>query len=292
MNYTDPYGLIGKMPILASVSGGKDSLAMCLWLREQGLEFDTVFMDTGWEHPDTYTYLRDVLDPLIGPIHWIESEGMVALVRRKAMFPSRVRRFCTQELKVYPVSRWISERYEGCVINAVGIRAGESKARAKLTEWEDCPPIGAAAVWRPLIGWSEQDVIDIILRHGVPPNPLYLRGATRVGCFPCIYARKSEVRLMADLWPERIDEIRELEAEITVAADARAAAKDETNEHPRALFQWRGPGGGMAMMPIDQVVDWSRTTRGGRQYDLLGPDEDEGCMRWGLCETATDEDER
>lgn len=36
-------------PIVASVSGGKDSTAMCLWLQEQGLEFTPVFLDTGWE---------------------------------------------------------------------------------------------------------------------------------------------------------------------------------------------------------------------------------------------------
>ena len=27
---------------------------MSLWLTEQGIEHDRVFLDTGWEHADTY----------------------------------------------------------------------------------------------------------------------------------------------------------------------------------------------------------------------------------------------
>lgn len=289
--YTDPLGLIGRMPVLASVSGGKDSAALCLWLRERGIAFDAMFLDTGWEHPATYDYLRDVLEPRIGPIAWVSAgETLPDIARRKAMFPSRLRRWCTQQLKVYPAAKHITERYEGCVINAVGVRAGESKARADLEEWEAFPPIGAAAVWRPLIAWSEQDVIDMLRRHDLPPNPLYLRGATRVGCFPCINSNKAEVRLVADLWPERIDEIRALEAEVSEAAAARAEAKGE-DVHARTFFQGRGPasmGGRANAMPIDDVVEWSKTSSGGRQFELFPPAEDAGCMRWGLCEVADD----
>lgn len=35
--------------VVASVSGGKDSGAMSLYLTELGIEHDRVFMDTGWE---------------------------------------------------------------------------------------------------------------------------------------------------------------------------------------------------------------------------------------------------
>jgi len=33
-----------------SLSGGKDSTAAALWLREQGIPHVRLFMDTGWEH--------------------------------------------------------------------------------------------------------------------------------------------------------------------------------------------------------------------------------------------------
>jgi hypothetical protein len=44
--------------VIASVSGGKDSAAMSLWLMEQDIDHDRVFLDTKWEHPATYEYLR------------------------------------------------------------------------------------------------------------------------------------------------------------------------------------------------------------------------------------------
>mgnify|MGYP005834036721 CR=1 FL=1 len=40
---------IGDRQVIASVSGGKDSTAMCLNLQELGIPFRPVFMDTGVE---------------------------------------------------------------------------------------------------------------------------------------------------------------------------------------------------------------------------------------------------
>ena len=49
--------LAGRL-VVASVSGGKDSAALSLWLTENGVEHRRVFADTGWEHASTYEYLR------------------------------------------------------------------------------------------------------------------------------------------------------------------------------------------------------------------------------------------
>ena len=54
-------------PIVCSVSGGKDSIAMALWIKEQGLEESNdvhyVFADTGWEHPVLYEYIESTVKP-------------------------------------------------------------------------------------------------------------------------------------------------------------------------------------------------------------------------------------
>lgn len=60
--------------VVASVSGGKDSAALSLWLTEQGIDHDRVFMDTGWEHPDTYEYLRGTLAAKLGAITELRGE--------------------------------------------------------------------------------------------------------------------------------------------------------------------------------------------------------------------------
>jgi 3'-phosphoadenosine 5'-phosphosulfate sulfotransferase (PAPS reductase)/FAD synthetase len=122
--------------VVASVSGGKDSAAMCLWLQEQGIPHERIFMDTGWEHPLTYEYLRGPLTAALGPIRELRGPLLMEdLCRKKWMFPSRQRRFCTQELKIKPAIAYL-ETLDCEYVNAVGIRAQESAARSLLTEWE------------------------------------------------------------------------------------------------------------------------------------------------------------
>ena len=275
--------LAGRL-VVASVSGGKDSAAVSLYLQELGIEHQRVFLDTGWEHPATYEYLRGELTRVLGPIEEIRGPlSMAELVLLKGMFPSRLRRFCTEQLKVLPMRRYLATLAAEAV-NVVGIRAAESKARSLMAEWEWSDAVDCA-VWRPIIAWSLDDVIAIHKRHGLKPNPLYLLGVNRVGCWPCIFARKAEIRLMADIDPGRIAELRELEHRVTAQAAAKYQERGETLQYHRGWFQ--APlGDSGEPWPIDKVVTWSRTARGGRQLELFAPsDGDAGCMRWGLCET-------
>lgn len=253
--------------IVASISGGKDWSAMSLYLHELGIEHKRVFLDTGWEHPNTYEYIDQVLEPKLGKIERIKSDfTMVSLIRKKGMFPSRLIRFCTQELKVKPIIKYL-ESLDDEPVNAVGIRAQESAARSKLQSWEwqkgfDCE------VWRPILDWKFENVVEIHKKHGLQPNPLYLKGAERVGCFPCIHARKKEIKFIAEQMPERIDTIRELE-----------------KENGYTFFQ-----GSKQRLQIDDVVEWSKTARGGKQFELFDATDDQaGCMRWGLCDLSKNE---
>lgn len=301
--------------VVASISGGKDSAAMSLWLHEQGIEHDRVFFDTGWEHELTYKYLRGPLTEKIGPVVEVKApvpdvpldrlsprvrvaiEGgsaMVARILKKGMFPSKRRRFCTQELKALPARAYLKSRIDAGedVINCVGIRAAESEKRSRMTEWEHSDDFDCD-VWRPLLTWSEQEVIDIHKRHGLVPNPLYLQGASRVGCWPCIYARKSEIRHIAEVDPERIALLRELEHDVYALAKERYDARNETFEslgyQAPAWFQAPLGGSGEPWL-IDRVIEWARTIRGGVEEDkqeLLFASHNDGCMRWGLCETES-----
>jgi hypothetical protein len=84
--------------------------------------------------------------------------------------------------------------------------------------------------------------------------------------------------MVAEIWPERIDEIRALEWAVTVAAKAKKEAKGEQLIHPRTLFRERRPGMDAG---IDAQVEWAYTG----QVDMF-EHEDPGCARWGLCESA------
>ena len=72
----------------------------------------------------------------------------------------------------------------------------ETYRSKEVREW--CSKYDASVI-RPIFRWTSQNVIDCILNAGQKPNPLYYKGFSRVGCFPCIMCRKREVlQLMQD----------------------------------------------------------------------------------------------
>ncbi|WP_339823967.1 phosphoadenosine phosphosulfate reductase family protein [Sulfitobacter dubius] len=298
------------LPVIASVSGGKDSTAMCLHLREREINYTPVFIDTGWESEQTYNYIENTLPEIIGEITTIVKvidlpddveqiarsfedrmgrySPMIRRILKYGSFPSRKARWCTVDLKVDTMKRHISKIDED-VVNAVGIRAEESSSRSQMGEWEYSTSY-QCEVWRPIIGWTLQDVIDIHHRHGVAPCSLYLKGASRVGCWPCIYARKAEIRRIGDSDPERIALIRDLEEAVAPIAAKRRRAAGKPKQNAPAWFQARTGRSG-ACWPIDKVVSWSRTAaRRVNQFEMFAPtSRDSGCMRWGLCDTGADQ---
>lgn len=126
--------------VVAAISGGKDSAALSLWLHEQGIEHRRVFADTGWEHPWTVEYVHETLQKRLGHIDVVSSQkgGFADLCRQRGMFPSRLRRFCTQELKVFPIREYLAELDDP--INAVGI-----EIRALEAELQDAAEARYAA---------------------------------------------------------------------------------------------------------------------------------------------------
>jgi 3'-phosphoadenosine 5'-phosphosulfate sulfotransferase (PAPS reductase)/FAD synthetase len=294
------------MITVLSLSGGKDSTAAGLFLLEQGIDHVRVFNDTGWEHQSLYDHL-DYLEEQLGPIIRVKSDIVIpegweeevtaieaklgrpsAMVRwtvKKAMFPSRMRRYCTQELKVKPFLKW-ARAQDDDILHVVGIRAEESAARAELPERETMPGAEDIEVWRPLIRWTLADVVDIHARHNVLPCKLYLEGATRVGCWPCIMANKAELAMLGKD-DARVDVIRDLEALVGKVLIQRK--QDETVRNLPAFFQSRAPDKDKRYpsVPIDNVLEWARTAYGGRQFELFAADPaDAGCMRWGMCDTG------
>jgi 3'-phosphoadenosine 5'-phosphosulfate sulfotransferase (PAPS reductase)/FAD synthetase len=260
------------------LSGGKDSTGTALWLiHESGVPRDTLrftFCNTHNEHRFTYEHI-DMLSRRFqewgcAPVVTLEPErGFFELAKWKKRFPSRKARFCTQFLKVIPsredVMRLIRADYE--VIVHSGVRAAESPDRAKLIERGFSDMFGCV-VNRPLLHWSLGQVLEIHKRYDMPLNPLYSYGATRVGCFPCINSKKSEIKLISIHFPERIDQIREQEGQFggkTNDISTFFARKTVPERYRSKTIQTKS--GPMKVATIDDVVCWSHTGKRAREIE-------------------------
>jgi 3'-phosphoadenosine 5'-phosphosulfate sulfotransferase (PAPS reductase)/FAD synthetase len=303
---------------IVSVSGGKDSTALYLLaLQRLGVNgFRAVFCDTGHEHQLTYDYVRNLHSATGGPkvefIHadfterlktratnlqkfW-EKDGVpqerIDAVKRmikptgnpfldlcilKGRFPSTRARFCTEELKVEPFTQQIAlpALRQGSVLHWRGIRRDESKSRENAKKFERGD--FGLRVFQPLVDWSAEDVFAMHKKHSLEPNPLYMMGFGRVGCMPCIMCTKSEMAEISTRFPSEVARVREWE---------RLVAKMSKRGRGTFFANDKIPHEGSSGVTIDQVADWSKTSRGGRQYDLFFEPTDVGeCSSlYGLCE--------
>lgn len=201
----------------------------------------------------------------------------------KGRFPSRKAQFCTEELKRnMAVEFQLSLVDSGhSVISWQGIRRTESFNRRNAKKAERVGP--RMRIFRPIVDYSADQVFAVAAHYGIRPNPLYMQGMGRVGCMPCINANKGELLEISRRFPEEIERIAEWERMVgnagkrgfsTMMADAHDAS------------DWREV---FADLNIWSRVEWSKTTRGGKQFDLLANDDVTGCSSsYGLCDSLAE----
>ncbi len=202
----------------------------------------------------------------------------------KGRFPSRKAQFCTQFLKTEPLTEYhLSLIDAGYVVwSWQGVRADESENRRLKVEFEEVG--GGLFIYRPIIRWTAMDCIEAHAAAGIVPNPLYSKGMNRVGCMPCINASKQEIREIAFRFVAHIGRIFTWESLVKLASKLGDASFFPSPDDNRGKLMGRG---------IYDVIEWSKTTHGGRQFNLLGGgDENSGCSSsYGLCDSAPAEDE-
>ena len=203
---------------ICGISGGKDSSALAVYLRNKVPALEYFFCDTGAELPETYEYLTR-LEVILGkPItrlnarrgfdHWFEVF--------RGTLPSPQMRWCTKNMKIKPIEAWIGN---APAISYVAIRADESNRKGYIST-------------KPNIQSRFPFVDDGIDRNGVMRIlddagiglPAYYEWRTRSGCYFCFYQRKAEWVGLAERHPELFERAVAIERKVLrdagVAGDA------------------------------------------------------------------------
>ena len=117
---------IVKTRHILSLSGGKDSTALALYMRDKVPDMEYIFCDTGEELRETYAYLDQIESYLGKKIkrlnskasfdHWLKVYG--------GYLPAANMRWCTRMLKLRPFEMEIGE---DAVVSYIGIRADEDR---------------------------------------------------------------------------------------------------------------------------------------------------------------------
>lgn len=177
------------------ISGGKDSSALAIYMRDRLPQMEYFFCDTGAELPETYEYLNKLEAALGKPIarlntdrdfdHWLQVY--------QGTLPSPNMRWCTKNLKIKPLEEWLGD---DPAISYVAIRADESRLGYVSTK----PNILAVFPFRD-DGIDKDGVMRILDEAGIG-LPDYYQWRTRSGCYFCFFQRKHEWVGLAERHPE------------------------------------------------------------------------------------------
>lgn len=213
------------MDFIVPVSGGKDSqlvlAAMLEFHRARGERVRAVHNYTGIDHSLTYAHMRYMERRYGVKVEFTRSakyEDVTEAIKGMGYFPSSLARGCTTELKLIPWIAWLfREGYCAAPLLAhayFGMRAAESTTRQ--ASYGNVGPkdiftyadMSTSASHRkkglenvtcslPIVHLQTADVFARLEARGDRVNPLYKRGHSRVGCYPCILSKREEWELAA-----------------------------------------------------------------------------------------------
>jgi len=191
---------------ILSLSGGKDSSALAVYLQDKIEDIEYVFTDTRKELQETYEYL-DKLEVFLGKeIHRLVYDGgdFDDLVNSRGGFlPSAHIRWCTEQLKIKPYEKYIGDDH---CYTYIGIRADETHRIGYISNKDNMTPV------YPFIedGIVKADVIRILEESGLG-FPEYYKWRSRSGCYFCFFQQKIEWVGLLENHPDLFEKAKEYE---------------------------------------------------------------------------------
>jgi 3'-phosphoadenosine 5'-phosphosulfate sulfotransferase (PAPS reductase)/FAD synthetase len=231
------------------ISGGKDSAALAIYMRDKIVNVEYFFTDTGAELPEVYEFLDRLEDYLGKPITRLGLERPFDhfLQQHNGFLPSPNTRWCTREMKIRPFEQWVGDDE---VVTYVAIRADEDRDGYKATK----PTIVPRFPFKE-DGLIRSDIDRILKQSGVG-WPTYYEWRSRSGCYFCFFQRKSEWVSLSERHPdlferakayEKIDPVtgegytwsqgETLDQLVSRATDIRAASQKKSSSQKRLSWQ-------------------------------------------------------
>jgi len=215
------------------ISGGKDSAALAIYLKQKGLvpEMEYFFCDTGAELRETYEFI-DRLEAYLGREVVRLSSGKSFdhfLAKYNNFLPSPKQRWCTREMKIEPFERFVGD---DPTMSYIAIRADEFR-EGYISSKPNVKPTF------PFIhdGITVQDVFRILRETvGVPE---YYRWRSRSGCYFCFFQRRDEWLGLLRNHPDLFEKAQQYE---------------KSESHPDGRYTW------VQGMTLQELADKAATS--------------------------------
>lgn len=219
---------------ICGISGGKDSSALAVYLRDKVPNMEYFFCDTGAELPETYEYLTR-LETILGKSiarlnaergfdHWFE-------VFRGAL-PSPQMRWCTKNMKIKPIEEWIGD---DPAFSYVAIRSDESNRKGYISTKSNI---------QSRFPFIEDDIdhdgVMRILEDAGIGLPDYYEWRTRSGCYFCFYQRKAEWIGLSERHPDLFERAVAIEQKVLQDAGVNGNADFGDQAMKGRQYTWSG----------------------------------------------------
>lgn len=194
------------------ISGGRDSAALAVYMRQQRPELDIeyFFTDTGKELPEVYEFLGRLEGFLGKPIERLNPDRDFDfwLKEYKDFLPSPQTRWCTRQLKIKPFEAWVKPSVQqGDVVHSyVAIRSDEDYREGYVSGQSNL------RVHLPFreAGIDKAGVTELLEAAGVG-LPSYYRWRSRSGCTFCFYQQKIEWARLLEEHPDAFEDAKRYE---------------------------------------------------------------------------------
>jgi 3'-phosphoadenosine 5'-phosphosulfate sulfotransferase (PAPS reductase)/FAD synthetase len=190
---------------LLGISGGKDSAALAIYMRDKIPEMEYFFADTGAELPETLEFV-DLMEDYLGKkiIRLNAGRDFDYYLKLNSNFlPTARSRWCTINLKLKPFEQFVGN---DLAISYVAIRADESYRTGYISTK---PNITACYPFKD-DGLDINDVKNILDESGLG-MPKYYEWRSRSGCYFCFFQRKVEWIGLAERHPEYFEKAKAFE---------------------------------------------------------------------------------